>query len=553
MTENFVTDSSQTQKHFLQVVNMLEALYPEQSSSFLPLRNKIESHSYSSSDITQQLKNIRQSLLLAKDQDATAMRMVVQNIRTQMANMAKSPNLSGPSKSKLKDLPLHDGASPAEALKALSALCLSFANETAHLRSQSETIVGDAHSNLKKDDAKIIAGDVAWSSRQILNSLMPLLQRAQITYPDNDEIKKIVTQTRETLKQSAVDFYDALSLMEEATKLLTRIQGKKHNAEAAYLKTFQSHLKTMHQALSESIKNSAAFQSSSDRDKEKMIENLERFKEASEKQDDPDILRKLISENVDAMKQGMDTMMTKQNAFIRQQQRAMSSMQTELREQKRQHEKLVDEHNILKTVYAETEGMALRDEMTQSGNRRAFDIAVEKMDAWVKKHDAFGACGLIVLDLDRFKSINDQYGHAAGDQILSQLGQLVNQLIEKPALKGRTRLYRYGGEEFVILCHKMRKKDIYSIAEILRKTIEEHAFKVDDRELKCTASFGVARYSKLDKTGEAVFKIADETLYKAKGAGRNRVFVYEDGKFKRIRPRDEQNKRTSTDNDDAAA
>lgn len=553
MNSELTTDAMKNKQQFNQVIELLEVLFPEQKSVVKPLREKLDSNNFSNQDITQQLRSIRQALLQAKDQDAVSMRVVTQSIKSQLEKIARSPHLSGPSKARLNAISVEECTSPAESLRALTDACVSFANEVTHLRQQSETIVGEAHNHLKKDDAKIIAGDVAWSSRQILNSLLPLLQRAAINHPDNTDIKNTLDKTRSALKLSVVDFYDALALMEEATKLLTKLQSKKNQAEAVYLKTFHGHLKNMHQALLETIKTSAAFQSSSEQDQEKMIDNLNKFKEASEKQDDPELLRKLIADNVDAMKQGMDSMMQKQNAFIRQQQRSMASMQSEIREQKRQHEKLAQDHKTLRDVYAEAEGMALRDVLTRCGNRRAFDLAIEKIDQWVQANDAFGACGLIVMDVDRFKSINDEHGHAGGDEVLKSIGNILRDIIAKPGLKGRARVYRYGGEEFVIICHKMKKQDMYNLAEILRYNISKHGFLIEGKKLECTASLGVARYSKLDKSGQAVFKMADETLYKAKQAGRNRVFVYEDGQFKRVKTREEREQQQSDNSGSGAA
>ena len=188
-------------------------------------------------------------------------------------------------------------------------------------------------------------------------------------------------------------------------------------------------------------------------------------------EDDPDILKKMISENVEAMRSGIDDLVNKQNVHLRQQQRTMEVMQSELREQERQYETLKSEHEALKEVHNEAETLALRDPLTQAWNRRAFDKSVKKIDAWVKKHEAYEVCGLIVLDVDRFKSINDIHGHAGGDLVLQEIHNVFNQVISGHAIKDKARLFRYGGEEFVILCHKTKKSELYSFAETLRKPL----------------------------------------------------------------------------------
>ena len=131
------------------------------------------------------------------------------------------------------------------------------------------------------------------------------------------------------------------------------------------------------------------------------------------------------------------------------------------------------------------------------------------------------------------------HGHAGGDLVLQEIHNVFNQVISGHAIKDKARLFRYGGEEFVILCHKTKKSELYSFAETLRKKIASHPFSQEKGTISCTVSLGVARYSKLDRTGEAVFKMADQALYKAKESGRNRVFVYDENKFKRVKRKDD--------------
>jgi len=539
MNQSITTKASTNKKHLNQVLDMLCSLYPSQQNYIETLKAEVDSGDLNEQSVASKIKALRQSLLHEKDQDTLSLRIATQNIRSHLDKLALSRHISAPSRDKIKKINLSKGNTASELLGSLSELCFDFADEVSRLRNDAETIVGDEHDHLKSSSANIIAGDVAWSSRQILNALTPLIQRAKISYPDDAEIHAIEKEIKNALSSSAVDFYLALNLMEATTTLLTKIQGRKNKAESVYLKAFQNHLKTMHTTLSASIKSSVAFQHSSEKEKEKIISTLNDFKEISSQQDDPDILKKMISENVEAMRSGIDDLVNKQNVHLRQQQRTMEVMQSELREQERQYETLKSEHEALKEVHNEAETLALRDPLTQAWNRRAFDKSVKKIDSWVKKHEAYEVCGLIVLDVDRFKSINDIHGHAGGDLVLQEIHNVFNQVISGHAIKDKARLFRYGGEEFVILCHKTKKSELYSFAETLRKKIASHPFSQEKGTISCTVSLGVARYSKLDRTGEAVFKMADQALYKAKESGRNRVFVYDENKFKRVKRKDD--------------
>ncbi len=138
----------------------------------------------------------------------------------------------------------------------------------------------------------------------------------------------------------------------------------------------------------------------------------------------------------------------------------------------------------------------------------------------VKKSKVTGApLSLIIFDLDHFKTLNDNYGHDAGDFVLKELSGL----IRKNGVREQDVFARYGGEEFVILLPKTNLKQSYEIAERLRKLVESHQFVYDDQRLPVTASIGVADYRQGVLNGNDLFRRADNAVYKAKDNGRNQV------------------------------
>ena len=124
------------------------------------------------------------------------------------------------------------------------------------------------------------------------------------------------------------------------------------------------------------------------------------------------------------------------------------------------------------------------------------------------------AFSLVVIDIDNFKSVNDTYGHIAGDKTLQEFTAIIQKQLQHNDI-----FARWGGEEFLILIKHHQKEIIAEKVEAIRKSIEEHTFK-DAGEL--TASFGIA-VSKRNDTPTALFNRADEALYLAKGFGKNRV------------------------------
>jgi len=155
--------------------------------------------------------------------------------------------------------------------------------------------------------------------------------------------------------------------------------------------------------------------------------------------------------------------------------------------------------------------LSVKDPLTGAGNRRSME---EKLLEIVEHCRSVRTqkSSLILIDLDKFKKINDQYGHSAGDNILRDFVDVVSQKLTKD-----DHLYRFGGEEFVVISHKRNQENSSTLAEQLRESIDEHSF---DQNLHVTISLGIAEYIP-DETGFEWLGRADKAMYRAKDAGRN--------------------------------
>ncbi|MFZ6815636.1 GGDEF domain-containing protein [Undibacterium sp. Rencai35W] len=156
---------------------------------------------------------------------------------------------------------------------------------------------------------------------------------------------------------------------------------------------------------------------------------------------------------------------------------------------------------------------AERDFLTGVGNRRALDRALE---AFSDTESVSPESCLLLLDLDHFKKINDQFGHAAGDQVLTKLCDVV-----RTRLRTTDGIFRYGGEEFVIIAVGTDLSTASALAEELRIKIASSSLYKD---LTVTVSIGVAKITPAE-TASIWFQRADAMLYEAKQAGRNTVSV----------------------------
>lgn len=157
--------------------------------------------------------------------------------------------------------------------------------------------------------------------------------------------------------------------------------------------------------------------------------------------------------------------------------------------------------------------MAMTDQLTQLYNRHSLTEMAPKYLSDAKRH-RFDV-SLLVIDLDHFKTINDTYGHATGDIVLSQVGRLLNRICRKEDFAAR-----FGGEEFVMLLSHCDINDALEKAEQLRRQIES----LQPADLHITASIGVASTDRDHSTGfDKLFKEADMAVYQAKNDGRNQV------------------------------
>jgi diguanylate cyclase (GGDEF)-like protein len=178
------------------------------------------------------------------------------------------------------------------------------------------------------------------------------------------------------------------------------------------------------------------------------------------------------------------------------------------------HRRLADQDARLR-VLAEV------DQLTQLANRHKSTELLTHLLALARRQGS--PVSLVVLDLDHFKHVNDRYGHASGDEVLRRIGATLRQFF-----RGEDVVARWGGEEFVIGMYGMSSGD--SVARLYRvlEAVRGQAFVTEDgSQLEVSFSAGVAEFPKHGLDLQALYRAADEALYRAKDAGRSRVFTAE--------------------------
>jgi two-component system cell cycle response regulator len=239
-------------------------------------------------------------------------------------------------------------------------------------------------------------------------------------------------------------------------------------------------------------------------------------------------------DKVEGLEAGADDYITKPIDFAELKARLRSMLRI-----KRLQEALEEREKELLEVNERLRFMSQTDALTGLDNRRHLNERIDEMFQHAQRlNEPFS---LVMCDLDKFKSVNDTYGHQAGDEVLKQLARIL-----KEEAREIDRVGRYGGEEFMLLLPGTVLDAAVTFSERVRKRIEAHTFSFAGGTLQRTASFGVSGWPHPTVSdSDALVRTADDALYVAKETGRNRVIRYDGDEFNAHHP--------STDGADAAS
>jgi diguanylate cyclase (GGDEF)-like protein len=171
----------------------------------------------------------------------------------------------------------------------------------------------------------------------------------------------------------------------------------------------------------------------------------------------------------------------------------------------------------LEEVLSKVEILAITDPLTDLFNRRHFETALEKEFKRTKRYHSPTSC--MMIDIDHFKKINDEYGHHTGDEVLKEIAKII-----KTSLREIDTVARWGGEEFIVLLPETTKENAFKAASRILESITGLKFSGVSRQL--TVSIGIASIPdpSIDSI-EKLIQVSDLALYEAKEKGRNRAVI----------------------------
>jgi len=176
----------------------------------------------------------------------------------------------------------------------------------------------------------------------------------------------------------------------------------------------------------------------------------------------------------------------------------------------------VQGHEV-RNITPDLNDLIMKDPLTGIYNRRYIDQTVPLEIS--KSLHANQHLSIAMIDIDNFKQINDIYGHNAGDIIIKKVGRILSNNIRDDV----DWVGRYGGDELLVCLKNVDNDKAYKILERIRKFIDSNDFKVEDKKIHITASFGLCTVKDKEISAVDLIKLADEKLYEAKNQGRNKL------------------------------
>lgn len=278
------------------------------------------------------------------------------------------------------------------------------------------------------------------------------------------------------------------------------------------LESFFDQLNARLQDLDTDIRHTTSFYQASEADANKMDnavhDEMSVIRESMEGENELTLIKQSVTTRLDAIDEHL-------KAFRNNQEQRYHDAQQHIEQLTDKLQMLEQEGSRLREKLEQTQQQARYDALTGVHNRQAYEEYIAEELARVRRYNT--PLSMIVWDVDKFKSINDTYGHAAGDKVLKTIAETLNNNCRETDFLGR-----YGGEEFVMLLPETDLANSLSVADKLRERIAQTEFHFRDTRVLITISAGVAQYQN-EESVHQFFERADNALYSAKQAGRNQV------------------------------
>ncbi|MFU8837260.1 MAG: GGDEF domain-containing protein [Thiohalomonadaceae bacterium] len=338
--------------------------------------------------------------------------------------------------------------------------------------------------------------------------MLRLLERLEIPSDLEEEANRI----RETLEgPNATEQMEQVitAIADLISEMRHRVLNEKNEIEV-FLNQLTERLREIDEGFQENVTSQRAAYAGGQRLNTEVDREIGVIEQTVSQAQDLDGLKVRIAERVDTIRQHMQQ-------FRQDQDQRLAQAETQVRALSMRLDGMHKESEALRQRVKQQRDLAMVDPLTGVPNRLAYN---ERLAMEYTRWRRYGhELVLSVWDVDRFKQINDTYGHQAGDKVLTVIARLLVKQVRETDF-----VARFGGEEFVLIMPETGLDGALKVAEHLRQSVEQCEFHFRGKRVPITISSGISLFQQ-DDTPEQVFARADAALYKAKAAGRNRCLV----------------------------
>lgn len=312
--------------------------------------------------------------------------------------------------------------------------------------------------------------------------------------------------------EQGLNWYELVAVLEQVSIVIVSAFDRDQQAFESFLQQLNDRLAAAYQVINSSQQCQGDSQRANQILQASMREQVTAMQESVANADELEQLKLEVSDRLDKVLSAMNSHQNEEE----QRGQDLSSQLNALVEQVKNMER---ESKEAEEKIEEQRQRALRDVLTQLPNREAYNIHLaQEFERWQRYKRPLS---LVVCDIDHFKSINDTYGHQAGDKVLRIIARSIASRLRKTDF-----IARIGGEEFVVLMPETNADQAYGVIDKIREAIAKCPFHFKEKPVSITLSFGVTEFEGEDKP-DAVFARSDKALYQAKQQGRNRVILAE--------------------------
>jgi diguanylate cyclase len=360
-----------------------------------------------------------------------------------------------------------------------------------------------------EEPASAVASDTTAGSREVREALLAIVDEMSASQPGQGGFETL----RESLQaEPRSNWHRQLDrLIAEIRGLIQRISSEKLALEQLMQEVSQE-LGGITQVLGEEFSGLQQGREQSQKLQTLMRDGVESIQSHIESESDIAALKARVSRSLEGIRSGI-------SEFIKKDDERYSSAENRNAELRERIQKMEEETEQLRSKLSRNRDKLMKDTLTGARSRLAYDeMLAQELSRYQRYREAF--C-LAVLDLDFFKRVNDDFGHSAGDKALQLVVRMVSERIRETDA-----IFRVGGEEFALLLPRTALAAAATLLETIRQAVGGSGFHYEGKPVAITLSVGVTAVRE-DDTAETLFARADDAMYRAKKAGRDRLVTLE--------------------------